>query len=60
MQFIKQGNDYTLRVYNIDGTLIKEGTGTSNVFDSVSTLKPYIYVGFTKNSTVKFRNLKIY
>lgn len=60
MQFIKQGNDYTLRVYNIDGTLIKEGKGTSNVFDSVSTLKPYIYVGFTQNSTFKFRNLKIY
>lgn len=60
MQFIKQGNDYTLRVYNINGTLIKEGKGTSNVFDSVSTLKPYIYVGFTQNSTFKFRNLKIY
>ena len=59
IEFIKQGNDYTLNCYNDSGTLLKTVTGTNTAFNNVSTLKPFIFLAWDSSKEFRVKDIKV-
>ena len=59
IEFIKQGNDYTLNCYNDSGTLLKTVTGTNTAFNNVSTLKPFIFLAWDSSREFRVKDIKV-
>ena len=59
LEFIKQGNDYTLNCYDDSGTLLKTGSGTNTTFNNVSTLKPFIFLAWDSSKEFRVKDIKV-
>jgi len=59
IEFIKQGNDYTLNCYDDSGTLLKTGSGTNTTFNNVSTLKPFIFLAWDGSKEFRVKDIKV-
>ena len=59
LEFTKEGNDYTVKCYDAEGTLLNTGTGTNTTFDNVSTLKAFIFLAWDSNKEFRIKDIKV-